>query len=110
MEHKPMPQARRAQKLPNSKTQQYLFWIGLLGVMTACFGCGLASQNQMRAAQLFLIVAWLILVPLFGFLLRTRRRIKKVVRKRYEQSETELQALANAGDILSTSREKEEST
>ncbi len=96
--------------MPNAKTQRYLFWIGLLGVMTACFGCGLASQNQMRAAQIALIIAWLVLVPLFGYLLRTRRRIKRVVRKRHEQSETELQALAEVGDILGTGPRKEETT
>src|SRR4028119_2226825 len=66
--------------MPNAKTQRLLFFFGFVGVITSCFGCGLAFNNQIGAAQVALIVAWLILVPLFGYLISTRRRLKKGVR------------------------------
>ncbi len=80
--------------MPNAKTQKYLGYIGTIGVLTACFGCGLAANNQMRASQIFLIVAWFILVPLFGYLISTRRHMKKVVRTRNAGRQEELDALA----------------
>ena len=82
--------------MPSAKTQKYLGYIGTIGVLTACFGCGLAATNQMRAANVFLIAAWFILVPLFGYLISTRRQMKRVVRARSAQRQAELDALANA--------------
>lgn len=81
--------------MPNAKTQKYLGYIGTMGVLTACFGCGLAANNQMRAAQIFLLVAWLILVPLFGYLISTRRHMKKIVRAHSAHRQEELDALAS---------------
>ncbi|HKP52589.1 MAG TPA: hypothetical protein VJ183_08045 [Chloroflexia bacterium] len=82
--------------MPSAKTQKYLGYIGTVGVLTACFGCGLAANNQMRAANIFLITAWFILVPLFGYLISTRRHMKRVVRTRTAQRQAELDALATA--------------
>jgi hypothetical protein len=80
--------------LPSAKTQKYLGYIGTIGVMTACFGCGLAANNQLRASNVFLIAAWFILVPLFGYLISTRRQMKRVVRTRSARRQEELDALA----------------
>lgn len=85
--------------MPNPKTQRYLFIFGFAGVMTSCFGCGLAANNKIAAAQLALILAWLILVPLFGYLLRTRRQLKKVVRKQTVLQEEELGALGSLSTL-----------
>ncbi len=49
----------------------------------------------MRAAQIFLLVAWLILVPLFGYLLSTRRHMKRVVRAQSTHRQDELDALSS---------------
>ena len=83
--------------MPNAKTQRLLFFFGFVGVMTSCFGCGLAFNNQIGAAQVALIVAWLILVPLFGYLLSTRRRLKKVARRKEARQQEELSALGTLG-------------
>gem|GEM_PF-6056459 len=82
--------------MPSAKTQKYLGYIGAIGVLTACFGCGLAVNNQMRASTIFLIAAWFILVPLFGYLISTRRHMKRIVRTRTAQRQAELDALASA--------------
>jgi hypothetical protein len=63
-------------------------------VLTSCFGCGLLANNQWLAGQVFLIAAWLILVPLFGFMLRAYRATKRVVRRKEERQEEELAALS----------------
>ena len=81
--------------MPDAKTQRLLFVFGFVGVMMSCLGCGLAFNNQIGAAQVALIVAWLILVPLFGYLISTRRRLKKVVRRREARQEEELAALGS---------------
>jgi hypothetical protein len=81
--------------LPSAKTQRYLGYIGTIGVLTACFGCGLAANNQIRASNVFLIAAWFILVPLFGYLISARRQMKRVVRARSARRQEELDALAN---------------
>ena len=87
--------------MPDAKTQRRLFIIGFVGVMMSCFGCGLAFNNQIGASQVALIVAWLILVPLFGYLLSTRRRLKKVVRRKEARQEEELSALGTLGQETS---------
>ena len=81
--------------MPTARTQRLLFIIGFVGVMMTCFGCGLAFNNQIGAAQVAFIIAWLILVPLFGYLISTRRRLKKVVRRREARQEEELAALGS---------------
>jgi hypothetical protein len=82
---------------PSSKTQRYMAWIGFVGVLTACFGCGLITQNQVRASLVFLIAAQVILIPLFIYLISIRRGTKRVVRKREAvrsaQRQAELDAL-----------------
>lgn len=85
--------------MPNPKLQRYLFLFGFAGVAMSCFGCGLAANNKMGAAQIALVVAWLILVPLFGYLLRTRRQLKKVVRKQTIRQEEELDALGSLSTL-----------
>ena len=82
-------------------------WIGTIGVLMACFGCGLITQNQFNAANAFLILSWLILVPLFGYLLRTRRRLKRVVRRQDEQRQQELDALGSVGSMQSITSQQE---
>ncbi|HEX8229709.1 MAG TPA: hypothetical protein VF826_10405 [Chloroflexia bacterium] len=86
--------------MPNAKTQRLLFIFGFAGVLTSCFGCGLAFNNQIGAAQVALIVAWLILVPLFGYLISTRRRLKKVVRRKEVRQQEELSALSTLGQEI----------
>lgn len=85
--------------MPNPKLQRYLFWIGLTGVMMSFLGCGLAANNKIAAAQIALLVAWLILVPLFGYLLRTRRQLKKKVYKKAVREEQELEALGSLSTL-----------
>lgn len=86
--------------MPTAKTQRLLFFIGFVGVMASCFGCGLAFNNQMGASQVALIVAWLILVPLFGYLISTRRRLKRVVRHKEARQQEELSALGTLGQKI----------
>jgi hypothetical protein len=85
---------------PSAKTQRYLGWIGAVGVLTACFACGLIANNQVNASVVFFIAAQAILVPLFLVLISTRRRIKRVVRSRDAtrtvQRQAELDALGEA--------------
>jgi hypothetical protein len=93
--------------VPGEKTQRYLFWIGFVGVFSACFGCGLAARNEITAANAFLILAWLILVPLFGYLIRTRRYTKRIVRQREQQRQAELEALAHVDELLKDTGERD---
>ncbi len=93
--------------MPTAKTQRLLFFIGFVGVMMSCFGCGLAFNNQIAASQVALIVAWLILVPLFGYLISTRRRLKKVVRHREVRQQEELSALGTLGHEIGEGRSDE---
>jgi uncharacterized membrane protein YfcA len=86
--------------MPDAKTQRILFIAGFVGVMMSCLGCGLAFNNQIGAAQVALIVAWLILVPLFAYLLSTRRRLKKVVRRKEARQQEELSALGTLGQEI----------
>jgi phosphate/sulfate permease len=86
--------------LPNPTTQRYIGMIATIGVLLSCFGCGLAANNQINAATAFLVLAWLILVPIFGYLISVRRRTKRVVRKQDEQRKQELDALANIGSVM----------
>ncbi|HYO50223.1 MAG TPA: hypothetical protein VEW94_10265 [Chloroflexia bacterium] len=86
--------------MPNSRTQRYIGMIATIGVLLSCFGCGLAANNQINAATAFLVLAWLILVPIFGYLISVRRHTKRVVRKQDEQRKQELDALANIGSVM----------
>ena len=74
--------------------------IATTGVLLSCFGCALAANNQINAATAFLVLAWLILVPTFGYLISVRRRTKRVVRKQDEQHKQELDALASIGSVM----------
>ncbi|MBF6612536.1 MAG: hypothetical protein IVW55_05345 [Chloroflexi bacterium] len=91
--------------MPTARTQRYLAWAAVLGTLFACFGCGLYASNNVRVATLFLVVAWLILVPIFIYLLAVRRRSKRVVRQTLQQQEEqrqrELDALASVPNLLS---------
>ncbi|HEX8218457.1 MAG TPA: hypothetical protein VF914_04490 [Chloroflexia bacterium] len=86
--------------MPDAKTQRLLFVFGFVGVLMTCLGCGLAFNNRIGAAQVALIVAWLILVPLFGYLISTRRRLKKVVRRKEARQQEELSALGTLGQEI----------
>jgi hypothetical protein len=90
--------------LLNPKSRTYLGWLGVVGTFVSCFGCGLAFNNQMSAARAFLILAWLILVPLFFYLVVMRSRAsaeyKRRLRKREAQVQRELEALATVEGIL----------
>lgn len=88
--------------MPNPRTQRYVGWIATLGVLTSCMGCGLLIRNEVNASIAFLILAQLILLPTFVYLLRTRRRLKRVARTRDEQKQEELDALAGVGSLLPT--------
>ena len=89
------------------KTQRYLGWIATIGTLTACFGCGLLSNNQVNAANAFLILAWLILVPLFVYLIVVRRQgkaeLRRVTQQREDQRQRELAAL---GSVQAAMRER----
>ncbi len=91
--------------MPNPKTQRYIGLLATLGVLTSCFGCSLLYGNQLNAARAFLLLSWLILVPLFVYLLTTYRRNKTAYRRQLQQREKELEALGSAKDILSSDDE-----
>ena len=95
--------------MPDPRTQRYLGWIAFFGVFASCFGCSLYANNQVRAALAFLVLAWIILVPVFVYLLRTRRQLKKVSRVQDARKQQELDALASLGRTLEA-EEKEESS
>ncbi len=95
--------------MPDSKTQRYLGWIAFFGVFASCFGCGLYANNQIQAAVAFLVLAWIVLVPVFVYLLRTRRQLKKVSRIQQIQRDQELDALASLGKTLESEENKESS-
>ena len=86
--------------MPDPRTQRYLGWIAFFGVFASCFGCSLYANNQVRAALVFLVLAWIILVPMFVYLLRTRRQLKRVAHERDTQRQKELDALAGAAHLL----------
>jgi hypothetical protein len=103
--------------LPDAKTQRYIGWIAFVGVLTSCFACSLLWQNQLTAGIVFLIAAELILAPVFVYLLRTRRRMKKVVAQTEAEREAELEALASVrgatepgGEEGETAREQRPTT
>ena len=95
--------------MPDPRTQRYLGWIAFFGVFASCFGCSLYANNQVRAAVAFLILAWIILVPVFVYLLRTRRHLKKVSRVQDARKQQELDALASLGKALEPNEEKDKS-
>jgi ABC-type bacteriocin/lantibiotic exporter with double-glycine peptidase domain len=88
--------------LPNPRTQRLVTWIAIVGVLASCAGCTLIWQNQVTAAVIVLVLADLALIPLFAFLLRTRRRLKRVVARQEEEKEAQLEALADVNDLLVT--------
>lgn len=93
--------------MPDPRTQRYLGWIAFFGVFASCFGCSLYANNQVRAAVAFLVLAWIILVPVFAYLLRTRRHLKKVSRVQDVRKQQELDALASLGKVLEPKEEKD---
>lgn len=95
--------------MPDPRTQRYLGWIAFFGVFASCFGCSLYANNQVRAAVAFLVLAWLVLVPVFVYLLRTRRQLKKVSRGQAVRKQQELDALASLGKTLEAEENKEPS-
>ena len=96
--------------MPDPKTQRYLGWIAFFGLFASCFGCGLYTQNQISAGTAFLVLAWVILVPVFVYLIGTRRRLKKATRAREAQRTQELDALASLGKSLEAEENKEPNT
>lgn|GEM_PF-3873392 len=88
--------------MPDPKTQRYVGWIAFIGVLTSCFGCSLFATNQVTPGAVFLLAAQAILLPLFVYLLRTRRQLKRVVRQRDAGRQQQLDALANIQNVLGT--------
>lgn len=86
--------------MPTAKTQRILFLVGTSGVLFSCLGCGLLANNKWLAGQIALVLAWLLLVPLFGYLISTRRRLKKVAKRREVRQQEELSALASLGSSV----------
>ena len=89
-----------------------MFWMGAAGTLMACAGCGLITSNRLdllRPAQLLLAAAWLILVPLFAYLVLVRSRAsaeyKRRQKKRAEREQAELEALAGTGPLLQSQEE-----
>jgi hypothetical protein len=77
-----------------------------VGTVLACAGCVLLTTNlvdSLRPAQLLRAAAWLILVPLFMYLVVVRSRAsaeyKRRQKKREERQEAELEALAALGSF-----------
>ena len=92
--------------MPDARTQRIVGWIAVIGVLTSCFACSLLWQNQLIAGIVFLIAAELILAPVFVFLLRTRRRTKKVAAQLEAERTAELDALASVGGVTEPGREE----
>jgi hypothetical protein len=91
--------------VPDAKTQRYIGWIAIIGVLTSCFACSLLWQNQLTAGIVFLIAAEAILAPVFVFLLRARRKTKKIVAQTEAERTAELDALASVGGAMEAGRE-----
>ena len=90
--------------MPDPKSQRIVGWVAFAGVLTACAACGLIWQNQVQAAIVALILADIVLLPTFLYLIRTRRRTKKIVRQQEDVQQEQLDALAGVGDL--TTQEK----
>ena len=106
------PAARGKGLLPTPRAQRIMFWMGITGTLMACAGCGLITSNRLdllRPAQFLLAVAWLILVPLFAYLVVVRSRAsaqyKRKQKRRAEREQAELEALAGAGTLLQSQDE-----
>ena len=94
--------------MPDPKLQRNLSLAATVGVLATCFGCTLLWQNQILAAIIALVVAELILLPLFVYLLSTRRKLKKMAAHRDVEKQEQLDALAGVGDIMATKEEKKQ--
>lgn len=98
--------------MPTPKAQRLLAFLAIMGTLVSCFGCTLAFNNQMNAARVALIVAWIILVPLFVYLIVTRRRSKSLQKQELqaheEQLQKELEALATIPGAMRAGREPED--
>jgi ABC-type bacteriocin/lantibiotic exporter with double-glycine peptidase domain len=86
--------------MPDPKTQRIIGWIAFGGVLAACASCGLIWQNQVQAAIIAAVIADIVLIPTFMYLLRTRRRTKKIVRRQEETQQEQLDALADVGALI----------
>jgi hypothetical protein len=79
-------------------------WAGAVGTFVSLFGCGLIAFNQMTPGRAMLIVAWLILVPLFLYVLVLRSRAsaeyKRRKQRREAQARRELESLASVDAML----------
>lgn len=93
--------------MPDPNTQRYIGLVATVGVLTSCFGCALMARNEVSASLAFLILAQLILLPTFVYLLRTRRSLKRVARTREARRKEELDALAGVGGLLAGEEKKE---
>jgi ABC-type bacteriocin/lantibiotic exporter with double-glycine peptidase domain len=92
--------------MPDPKTQRIVGWVAFAGVLAACAACGLIWQNQVQAAIIAVILADIILLPTFLYLIRTRRQTKKIVHKQEEAQQEQLDALAGVGDVVTKQEEK----
>lgn len=96
--------------MPSARTQRYLAWLGAVGTFVSMFGCYLGFRNDMNAARAFLLLAWLILVPLFIYLIRIRSIASRQYRDRLKREEArlqrELEALATVEGVRAAGAEK----
>ncbi len=72
--------------MPDVRTRKILLIAGIIGLVFACVGLSQAvfarSVGDLTGARPALIIAWLILMPLFGYMISLRGRARKSARQR----------------------------
>ena len=72
--------------MPDLAIRKRLLAIVVVGVVFACAGLGQVAFAQSRAdwdgARLFLLIGWLILMPVFVYLMRLRGTARRTARER----------------------------
>ncbi len=91
-------------RLPTNKTRRLLGVLGAVGIITFCSGCGFFINNQISLARTLLIVANVVLIPLFMYLVIMRSRAsaqyKRRMKKQEAQAQKELAALSAVDTLL----------
>ncbi len=72
--------------MPDVRTRKILLIAGIIGLAFACVGLSQAvfarTVADFTGARPALIIAWLILMPLFGYMISLRGRARKSARQR----------------------------
>ena len=88
----------RTRIVPDVRTRKILLIAGIIGLVFACVGLSQAvfarTVADFAGARLPLIIAWLILMPLFGYMISLRGRARKSARQRALQRKAALDAEA----------------